>query len=105
MNKIFCKTKNVKGFMELIYNLQNKPDNISKIGLIYGEAGLGKTKTALYLSIKLFVNLRIPLKMYIRNFERLIYSVFCVLSARLSVIFEPLYDKSSFFPWGIYSKV
>lgn len=38
--------------MELIYNLQNKPDNISKIGLIYGEAGLGKTKTALYLSIK-----------------------------------------------------
>ncbi|MDD3237340.1 MAG: ATP-binding protein [Candidatus Gastranaerophilales bacterium] len=52
MNKIFCKTKNVKGFMELIYSLQNKPDNISKIGLIYGEAGLGKTKTALYLSIK-----------------------------------------------------
>src|SRR5574344_1267556 len=52
LNKTFVKTKNVKGFMESIYNLQNKPDNISKIGLIYGEAGLGKTKTALYLSIK-----------------------------------------------------
>ena len=52
MNKTFVKTKNVKGFIELIYSLQNKPDNISKIGLIYGEAGLGKTKTALYLSIK-----------------------------------------------------
>lgn len=38
--------------MNLVYNLQNKPDNISKIGLIYGEAGLGKTKTALYLSIQ-----------------------------------------------------
>src|SRR5574344_358226 len=52
LNKTFVKTKNVKGFIELIYSLQNKPDNISKIGLIYGEAGLGKTKTALYLSIK-----------------------------------------------------
>lgn len=52
MNKIFCKTKNVKGFINLIYNLKNKPDNISKIGLIYGAAGLGKTKTAQYLAIK-----------------------------------------------------
>jgi len=52
MKKIFVKTKNVQGFMNLIYNLKNKPDNISKIGLIYGEAGLGKTKTALYLSIQ-----------------------------------------------------
>src|SRR5574344_2757207 len=52
MHKTFVRTKNVKGFMELIYSLQNKPDNISRIGLIYGEAGLGKTKTALYLSIK-----------------------------------------------------
>ena len=52
MNKIFVKTKNVKGFINLIYSLKNKPDNISKIGLIYGEAGLGKTKTALYLSIQ-----------------------------------------------------
>ena len=40
MNKIFVKTENVKGFINLIYNLKNKPDNISKIGLIYGEAGL-----------------------------------------------------------------
>jgi len=52
MNKIFVKTKNVKGFISLIYSLKNKPDNISKIGLVYGEAGLGKTKTALYLSIQ-----------------------------------------------------
>lgn len=52
MKSIFCKTKNVKGFINLIYNLKNKPDNISKIGLIYGQAGLGKTKTAQYLAIK-----------------------------------------------------
>lgn len=52
MKKIFVRTKNVKGFMNLIYSLKNKSENISKIGLIYGEAGLGKTKTALYLAIQ-----------------------------------------------------
>jgi len=52
MKPIFVKTKNVKGFVNLVYNLKNKPDNISKIGLVYGNAGLGKTKTALYLSIQ-----------------------------------------------------
>lgn len=52
MKPKFVLTKNVKGFINLIHNLKNKPDNISKIGLIYGNAGLGKTKTALYLSIQ-----------------------------------------------------
>jgi hypothetical protein len=52
MKPIFVKTKNVKGFINLIHNLKNKPDNISKIGLVYGNAGLGKTKTAIYLSIQ-----------------------------------------------------
>ena len=52
MKPIFVKTKNVKGFINLIHNLKNKPDNITKIGLVYGNAGLGKTKTALYLSIQ-----------------------------------------------------
>jgi len=52
MRKTFIKTKNVKGFIKLIYNLKNKPDNISKIGLIYGEPGLGKSQSALYLAIQ-----------------------------------------------------
>ncbi len=52
MKPIFVKTKNVKGFISLIHNLKNKPENITKIGLVYGNAGLGKTKTALYLSIQ-----------------------------------------------------
>ena len=54
MNPRFISTKNVKGFINLIHNLKNKPDTISKIGLIYGNAGLGKTKTALYLSIQYY---------------------------------------------------
>jgi len=52
MKPVFVKTKNVKGFVNIIHDLKNKPDNISKIGLVYGNAGLGKTKTALYLSIQ-----------------------------------------------------
>lgn len=52
MKPKFVLTKNVKGFINLIHNLKNKPDNISKIGLVYGNAGLGKTKTAIYLSIQ-----------------------------------------------------
>ena len=52
MKPIFVKTRNAKGFINLIHNLKNKSDNVSKIGLVYGNAGLGKTKTALYLSIQ-----------------------------------------------------
>lgn len=52
MKPKFVLTKNVKGFINLIHNLKNKPDNITKIGLVYGNAGLGKTKTVLYLSIQ-----------------------------------------------------
>lgn len=52
MKPKFVLTKNVKGFINLIHNLRNKPENVTKIGLVYGNAGLGKTKTALYLSIQ-----------------------------------------------------
>ena len=52
MNKIFVKTQNVKNFIGLVENLQNKLKNVPKIGLIYGEVGLGKSQTALWLSCK-----------------------------------------------------
>ena len=52
MKPKFVQTKNVKGFINLIQDLKNKPENITKIGLVYGNAGLGKTKTALYLSFQ-----------------------------------------------------
>ena len=52
MNKIFVKTTNVKNFIGLVENLQNKPKNVPKMGLIYGEPGLGKSQTALWLSCK-----------------------------------------------------
>lgn len=52
MKPAFVKTKNVKGFIALIENFMNKPANIPKMGLIYGEPGLGKSKTALWLAVK-----------------------------------------------------
>lgn len=52
MNKIFVKTTNVKNFIGLVENLQNKPKNIPKMGLVYGEPGLGKSQTALWLACK-----------------------------------------------------
>jgi ATP-dependent 26S proteasome regulatory subunit len=36
----------------LIENLINKPNNIPKMGLVYGEPGLGKSQTALWLAMK-----------------------------------------------------
>jgi len=52
MNKIFVKTKNVKNFIGLVENLISKPQNIPKMGLVYGEPGLGKSQTAIWLSAK-----------------------------------------------------
>ena len=52
MNRIFVKTTNVKNFIGLVENLLNKPKNIPKMGLIYGEPGLGKSQTALWLTCK-----------------------------------------------------
>lgn len=52
MKRNFIKTTNVKNFIGLIENLLNKPKNIPKMGLIYGEPGLGKSQTALWLACK-----------------------------------------------------
>lgn len=52
MNKTFVRTNNVKNFIGLVENLVNKPKNIPKMGLVYGEPGLGKTQTTLWLACK-----------------------------------------------------
>lgn len=52
MKKIFIKTRNVRNFIGLVEALKNKPKNIPKMGLIYGEPGLGKSQTALWLACK-----------------------------------------------------
>lgn len=52
MKRIFVRTNNVKSFIGLVENLINKPNNIPKMGLVYGEPGLGKSQTALWLAAK-----------------------------------------------------
>ena len=48
MKKLFVKTKNVKGFTNMMHNLLNINDLTPKMGLIYGDPGLGKTQTAVW---------------------------------------------------------
>lgn len=44
MKKKFVKTKNVKNFISLMNNLQNRPIGVPGMALVYGEPGLGKNK-------------------------------------------------------------
>ncbi len=48
MKKTFIKTKNVKRFVALMDELQKLPPNIPKLALVYGDHGLGKTKTIIW---------------------------------------------------------
>ena len=48
MKKAFIKTKNVKNFIALMENLKKCPHNISKMALVYGGHGLGKSQTILW---------------------------------------------------------
>ena len=52
MKKTFIRTKNVKQFVSLMDELQKVPPNIPKMALVYGEHGLGKSQTALWLACK-----------------------------------------------------
>ena len=52
MKKTFIKTKNVKNFVALMEELKNLPPNMSKIALVYGEYGLGKTQTIQWWAAK-----------------------------------------------------
>lgn len=43
MKRTFIKTQNVKRSITLMEELKNLPPNISKLALVYGEHGLGKS--------------------------------------------------------------
>ncbi len=48
MHKLFVKTRNVKNFIGLMNKLIDKSNEVPKMGLIYGDPGLGKTQTAVW---------------------------------------------------------
>jgi len=48
MRKVFARTQNVKNFINLMNNLQNRADGVPGMALVYGEPGLGKTQAVLW---------------------------------------------------------
>ena len=44
MKKVFVKTNNVKRFVTMMNNLQNRAEGVPGMGLVYGDPGLGKTQ-------------------------------------------------------------
>ena len=48
MRKIFARTQNVKNFITMMNNLQNRADGVPGMALVYGEPGLGKTQAVLW---------------------------------------------------------
>lgn len=52
MKNIFVKTKNVKSFIVLANKLKNTKNNAPKMGLVFGEPGLGKTNAILCWAIQ-----------------------------------------------------
>lgn len=48
MKKVFARTHNVKNFINMMNNLQNRAEGVPGMGLVYGEPGLGKTQALLW---------------------------------------------------------
>ncbi len=48
MKKVFARTQNVKNFINMMNNLQNRAEGVPGMSLVYGEPGLGKTQALLW---------------------------------------------------------
>ena len=48
MKSNFIKTRNVKRFISLMDSLKKAPPNVSKMALVYGEFGLGKSQAIMW---------------------------------------------------------
>lgn len=52
MKKVFVKTNNVKRFITMMNNLQNRAEGVPGMALVYGEPGLGKTQAINWWAFK-----------------------------------------------------
>ena len=52
MKKVFVKTNNVKRFITMMNNLQNRAEGVPGMALVYGDPGLGKTQTINWWAFK-----------------------------------------------------
>lgn len=52
MKKVFVKTNNVKRFITMMNNLQNRAEGVPGMSLVYGEPGLGKSRAINWWAFK-----------------------------------------------------
>ncbi len=100
MKNSLIKTRNVKRFISLMDNLQKAPSNVSKIALVYGAFGLGKSQTIMWWvtnndAIYVRCNHNISPRWLLSEIVKELDEVPCYTSQRL---FEQIEEKLKYNP-------
>ena len=100
MKNSLIKTRNVKKFISLMDNLQKAPSNVSKMALVYGTFGLGKSQTIMWWvtnrdAIYVRCNHNISLRWLLSEIVKELDEVPCYTSQRL---FEQIEEKLKYNP-------
>ena len=100
MKNSLIKTRNVKKFISLMDNLQKAPSNVSKMALVYGTFGLGKSQTIMWWvtnndAIYVRCNHNISPRWLLSEIVKELDEVPCYTSQRL---FEQIEEKLKYNP-------
>ena len=100
MKNSLIKTRNVKRFISLMDNLQKTPSNVSKMALVYGAFGLGKSQTIMWWvtnhdAIYVRCNHNISPRWLLSEIVKELDEVLCYTSQRL---FEQIEEKLKYNP-------
>ena len=100
MRNSLIKTRNVKRFISLMDNLQKAPSNVSKMALVYGAFGLGKSQTIMWWvtnndAIYVRCNHNISPRWLLSEIVKELDEVPCYTSQRL---FEQIEEKLKYNP-------
>lgn len=100
MKNNLIKTRNVKRFISLMDNLQKAPSNVSKMALVYGAFGLGKSQTIMWWvtnndAIYVRCNHNISPRWLLSEIVKELDEVPCYTSQRL---FEQIEEKLKYNP-------
>ena len=100
MKNSLIKTRNVKRFISLMDNLQKAPLNVSKMALVYGAFGLGKSQTIMWWvtnndAIYVRCNHNISPRWLLSEIVKELDEVPCYTSQRL---FEQIEEKLKYNP-------
>lgn len=100
MKNSLIKTRNVKRFISLMDNLQKVPSNVSKMAIVYGAFGLGKSQTIMWWvtnndAIYVRCNHNISPRWLLSEIVKELDEVPCYTSQRL---FEQIEEKLKYNP-------